>query len=81
MKYEVFVHTGSVSGAGTDANVYIHLFGELGDSGERKLASSSTHTDKFEKGNVRKSSNFSFNWLSLYLVPHRILADCFDHIH
>ncbi|XP_075255415.1 lipoxygenase homology domain-containing protein 1-like isoform X2 [Convolutriloba macropyga] len=52
MKYEVFVHTGSVSGAGTDANVYIHLFGELGDSGERKLASSSTHTDKFEKGNM-----------------------------
>ncbi|XP_063722696.1 lipoxygenase homology domain-containing protein 1-like isoform X2 [Symsagittifera roscoffensis] len=52
VKYEVFVYTGKESGAGTDANVFITLFGQLGDSGERKLAQSSTHMDKFEKGNM-----------------------------
>ena len=32
--YEVSVMTGDVRGAGTDANVYIILYGEEGDSGE-----------------------------------------------
>ena len=31
--YHVFVHTGDKWGAGTDANVYIHLFGENDDTG------------------------------------------------
>ena len=31
--YEVSVMTGDVSGAGTDANVYIVLFGEKGETG------------------------------------------------
>ena len=32
--YEITVETGDVSGAGTDANVYITLYGEKEDSGE-----------------------------------------------
>jgi hypothetical protein len=46
------VATGDVSGAGTDANVFITLFGEFGDSGEKKLMKSLTHMNKFERKNV-----------------------------
>ncbi|XP_061409799.1 lipoxygenase homology domain-containing protein 1-like isoform X3 [Lethenteron reissneri] len=49
-KYKVRVHTGSVRGAGTDANVFVTLYGDQGDSGERKLSKSETHSNKFEKG-------------------------------
>lgn len=35
--YEVSVHTSDESGAGTDANVFLVLFGEKGDTGERKV--------------------------------------------
>ena len=31
--YEISVITGDISGAGTDANVYIILFGEKGETG------------------------------------------------
>ncbi|CAB4019689.1 lipoxygenase homology domain-containing 1-like, partial [Paramuricea clavata] len=56
-KYRVHVITGDVKGAGTDANVFITLFGQYGDSGERPLTKSETHTDKFERG---KEDIFSF---------------------
>ena len=36
-KYKVTVMTGSKRGAGTDADVHITLFGDVGESGERKL--------------------------------------------
>ena len=32
--YHVFVRTGSKLGAGTDANVYIVLYGEIDDTGQ-----------------------------------------------
>lgn len=32
-KYEVRVYTGDVIGAGTDADVFINIFGEYGDTG------------------------------------------------
>lgn len=51
-KYVVTVKTGDLSGAGTDANVFLTMFGDKGDSGERKLHSSETHTDKFERNQV-----------------------------
>ena len=34
-KYEVKVYTGDVIGAGTDADVFINIFGEYGDTGNR----------------------------------------------
>ncbi|XP_021569028.1 lipoxygenase homology domain-containing protein 1 [Carlito syrichta] len=46
-KYEVKVYTGDVMGAGTDANVFINIFGEYGDTGERRLEN---EKDNFEKG-------------------------------
>lgn len=39
-------------GAGTDANVFLTIYGELGDTGERKLSKSETNKNKFQKGAV-----------------------------
>jgi hypothetical protein len=33
VKYMVDVHTGKKTGGGTDANVFINIFGECGDTG------------------------------------------------
>jgi len=53
IKYAVKVYTGKKSGAGTDADVFLNIFGSQGDTGERFLTRSSTNKNKFEKGNVR----------------------------
>jgi hypothetical protein len=37
INYKIIVHTGNESGAGTDANVSIILYGTLGDTGVRPL--------------------------------------------
>ena len=52
VRYKVEVHTGKKSSAGTDANVYINIFGDLGDTGKRYLSHSKTNKNKFEKGRV-----------------------------
>lgn len=44
--------TGTMWGAGTDANVYINIYGEIGDTGERRLRKAN-NLNKFEKGQVR----------------------------
>lgn len=49
--YDIYVFTGSVWGAGTDANVYVNIYGENGDTGERRLRKSK-NLNKFEKGQV-----------------------------
>lgn len=51
--YNVSVITGDVYGAGTDANVFLTIYGDLGDTGERKLSKSETNRNKFERGSVR----------------------------
>lgn len=50
--YSVQIFTGNVPGAGTDAKVYITIYGDLGDTGERYLGKSENRTNKFEKGTV-----------------------------
>ncbi|KAG8456825.1 hypothetical protein GDO86_002563 [Hymenochirus boettgeri] len=52
VKYRVTIHTGTVSGSGTDANVFICLFGDYGDTGERFLVECKNNVNKFEKGNA-----------------------------
>ena len=49
--YEVSVFTGDMLGAGTDANVYINIYGENGDTGERSLKKSN-NLNKFERAKV-----------------------------
>lgn len=52
--YKVSIRTGHMFGAGTDASVYLTLYGDLGDTGERKLAKSENNKNKFERGQVSK---------------------------
>jgi len=49
--YEVKVFTGTKRGSGTDANVFMTIYGSLGDSGEREL-NKSNNRNKFEDGQV-----------------------------
>lgn len=43
--------TGDQKGAGTDANVFIQMYGDKGKTEELKLRN---RTDNFEKGNMDK---------------------------
>nr|XP_060615636.1 lipoxygenase homology domain-containing protein 1-like [Anolis sagrei ordinatus] len=54
IKYRVTVHTGNVSGSGTDAHVFACLIGDQGDTGDRVLQNSVNTVNKFEKAS-RKS--------------------------
>nr|XP_009664467.1 PREDICTED: lipoxygenase homology domain-containing protein 1 [Struthio camelus australis] len=47
--YKISVFTGDIYGAGTDANVFLNIYGDLGDTGERKLSKSETNFNKFER--------------------------------
>ena len=53
--YEVTVYTGDKRGAGTNANVFINMFGTRGDTGDRPLKKSKSNFDKFEKKSVSVS--------------------------
>ena len=46
------VFTGNLPGAGTDANVFLNIFGDRDKSKERKLDQSETNKDKFERARV-----------------------------
>lgn len=48
--YHTSVKTGDVLGAGTDASVYVKIFGEKGDTGTLWLKSADNTKNKFEKG-------------------------------
>lgn len=52
--YHVSVKTGDERAAGTDANVYVKLFGEDGDSGMIPLKQSENTKNKFERGRTDK---------------------------
>jgi hypothetical protein len=68
-KYVVDVYTGDKLRAGTNANVFLQIFGELGDSGEKKLVKSETHMDKFERNQVTYHNYFSyFSLFDLFFV-------------
>uniref|UniRef100_A0A7N8XV07 Lipoxygenase homology domains 1b n=1 Tax=Mastacembelus armatus TaxID=205130 RepID=A0A7N8XV07_9TELE len=50
--YRVTVCTGTVSGSGTDASVFLNLIGDQGDTGDRLLVNCKNSMNKFEKGNL-----------------------------
>ena len=54
--YHVDVFTGDEKKAGTDANVFITLFGSHGQSEEFHLSDSLTHMNKFERNHVSIAS-------------------------
>lgn len=47
-KYEIKVYTGDVIGAGTDADVFINIFGEYGDTGKGHFLTSPTLYNSLE---------------------------------
>lgn len=47
--YKIIVKTGDLPGAGTDANVFICLYGDKGDTGDRVLTSTK---DAFERNQI-----------------------------
>jgi hypothetical protein len=46
-QYDIIVHTGNKRGAGTDANVYINIYGSLGETGALML---DNKENNFESG-------------------------------
>ncbi len=56
LDYEIYVATSDITGAGTDAKVFIRIYGELVKTERIELKKSSTHRNKFEKGNVDRFS-------------------------
>ena len=52
LKYLIKLYTGGISGCGTDANVYINITGERGDTGMRLLHSNLLNTVPFQVGKV-----------------------------
>ena len=52
------VYTGDKRHAGTDANVFINLHGDMGDTGDRDLNKSKNNINKFERNQVSESTAF-----------------------
>ena len=50
--YVVECYTGDKIGAGTDADVFLTVFGERGDTGQRSISDSFTNLIKFERGQI-----------------------------
>ncbi|XP_057297839.1 myb-like protein X isoform X2 [Hydractinia symbiolongicarpus] len=68
--YEVTVYTGDRVGAGSDANAFINIVGENGDTGKRKLAISSNELP-MQRGGV---DVFSVKAISLGFLTHVVIS-------
>lgn len=49
---DIFVKTGNMPASSTDANVYVQLFGEYGDSGEILLKQTVSNQKPFQNNSV-----------------------------
>lgn len=76
IKYRVTVCTGMVSGSGTDANVFVCLIGDQGDTGDRVLYKCINNVNKFEKGNV-SSKSISLRWAGKCHLKRVMVCRCF----
>ena len=65
--YHVRVRTGDVRGAGTDANVFIRIFGETGDTGKLQLRLADNTKDKWERG---RTDMFTLEAMDIGKVLH-----------
>lgn len=65
-EYHVEVFTGDQAKAGTDANVFLCIHGNKGDTGLRRLMASKTNSNKFEQGNVRNKIMLNISCASQY---------------
>ena len=67
-KYRVKLYTGDVSGAGTDANVFLTICGDKGDTGEKKVEKTN-FLNKFERKQVSSHKNSLFTILHSNFLP------------
>ena len=58
-QYRIHTYTGDKRGAGTDANVVITIFGEDGDSGEKKLDNARNNFERGKYVTLGTSSTYS----------------------
>ena len=70
-QYTIDVYTGDKAFCGTNANVFLTVFGDKGDTGERELARSETHMDKFERKQVDRFQVESADLGNVYKVKIR----------
>ena len=80
IKYQVDVYTGDIWGGGTDANVYITIYGDRGDTGVRQLYAE-TKGVYFKQGQVIPRDFFVLKCTKLgilikSLVLCHIESDC-----
>ncbi|KAM9308372.1 oxygen-regulated protein 1 [Gastrophryne carolinensis] len=52
LDYEIHIYTGVVSDVNLKMNVYLNIFGTIGDSGKRRLHRSKSEGALFQRGNV-----------------------------
>ena len=64
--YKITVKTGDTFGAGTDANVFLNIYGSMGDTGKRPLEKSQNR-NKFERSNA---DEFTFQSVDLAEIDH-----------
>lgn len=67
VSYKVTISTGNVQNAGTNANVFIVLYGSMGDSGERNLVSNGK--DCFERGHTDVFRIYTILIIMIILAP------------
>lgn len=70
-EYVVEVFTGDERRAGTDANVYLSLIGDKGDSTEKALVKSETHLNKFERNHMDRFVIHDRSYGDLYGIKLR----------
>ncbi|XP_029211921.2 uncharacterized protein LOC114975839 isoform X2 [Acropora millepora] len=69
-QYQVHIYTGDKWGAGTDANVLITIFGENGDSGEKKLDNNRNNFESGQKDSFSVSCGAYLGRLSKIRIGH-----------
>ncbi|XP_038664393.1 uncharacterized protein LOC119972132 [Scyliorhinus canicula] len=69
--YHIHVFTGNKSGAETNANVYINIFGERGDLGKRKLHKSQNNQIIFQKDQM---DTFTIEAVSIGIIKRIVIG-------
>ena len=72
--YDVSLKTGDIRGAGTDANVFVQIYGEQGDTGKLQLRTAENTKNKFERG---RTDQFVLEAVDIGKVGHSSLRATF----
>ncbi|CAF1287745.1 unnamed protein product [Rotaria sordida] len=69
--YNIRIKTGDIFQAGTDADVYLKIFGESGDTDKIQLRTANNTSNKFERG---RTDHFTFEFDDLGKIEHIIIG-------